>query len=158
MGDNLGAVEADVPFDRGGADQLIGQYRATARTIEDSRGPRLTEGEHALVDWKGPHSIEFRSRQRQADADACEITRALLRSAALLEEMCSAAEEEQRRRVQAREYRQAVEQNATRSTADIGDRLTTEGIMTGDKPLPPMPPPERDPPRSVSPIPFVGSR
>lgn len=49
MGDNLGAVEADVPFDRGGADQLIGQYKAAARIIEDSRGPRQTEGEHALL-------------------------------------------------------------------------------------------------------------
>ena len=111
MGDDFGAVEADVPFDWGGADRLIGEFRSAAAAIEDKRGSRRSGGEHALVDWKGPHADEFRHRLSTGDADAGEVVAALRRSATQVEQLRAAAEAEQRRRVQAREYMQAKAEN-----------------------------------------------
>lgn len=138
MGDDFGAVEGDVPFDWDGAARLITQFRATATAIDDQRGGRQAAGEHALVDWKGPHSEEFRGRIATGDADAGELAASLRRSASQVEQLRTAAEEEQKRRVLAREYMRAKEENERKEANMnmLGDSLTGEDFK-----MPPKPPP-----------------
>ena len=80
MSDEFGAVKEDVPFDWDGASKLIAEFRAAATAIEGQRSGRTSAGEHALVDWKGPHAEEFAGRQSTGDADAQEIATSLRRS------------------------------------------------------------------------------
>lgn len=155
MSDDFGAVEEDVPFDWGGADRLIGQFRSTAAVIEAQRGSRRSAGEHALIDWKGPHADEFRSRQSTCDADAGQIAESLRRSATQVEELRVSAEEEQKRRELAREYLRVKEENdRSESFADkIGVFLTGDSLG-----LPPAPPPPREAPTMLVSAPAIGGR
>lgn len=155
MGDDFGAVEEDVPFDWDGADRLITQFRAAATAIEDQRGSRQSAGEHALKDWKGPHSEEFSGRQTTGDTDAGEIASALRESATRVEQLRDAAREEQKRRELAREYMTAKEENDKNESNmnKVGDFFTGEDFK-----MPPKPPPRKDAPLLTAPEPATGAR
>lgn len=155
MGDDFGAVEEDVPFDWGGADRLIAQFRSAATAIEDQRGSRQSAGQHALVDWKGPHSDEFSDRQSTGDADAGEIATSLRRSATQVEQLRDAAKEEQKRREMAREYMTAKEENDKNES--LGNKFM-DGVRGEDFKMPSKPPPRKDAPLLTAPEPATGSR
>ncbi len=155
MGDDFGAVEEDVPFDWGGADRLIAQFRSAASGLDGQRGSRLSAGEHALVDWKGPHAEEFRGRQSIGDVDAGEIATALRQSATRMEQLRDAAQEEQKRRELAREYMSAKEENDKNES--LGNKFM-DGVRGEDFKMPPKPPPRKDAPLLTSPEPATGSR
>lgn len=155
MSDDLGAVQEDVPFDWDGADQLVTHFNATAARIEDQRGSRDAAGEHALVDWAGPHSQEFRGRQRTGDQDAVEIADALRAAAEQVRAMKRAAQEEQDRRVAAREYIRAKEEN------DQNESLLNQGsdlLFGEDFEMPPKPDPPKPEPMLSAPPGSAGQR
>lgn len=155
MGDDFGAVEEDVPFDWSGADRLITQFRAAATTIENQRSGRRAAGDHALVDWQGPHSDQFVQRQATGDADAQEIASSLRRSATQVEELKSAAEEEQKRRELAREYMRAKEENDRNES--VGNKIM-DGLTGEDFKMPPKPPPRKEAPLLTAPEGAAGAR
>lgn len=148
VADDLGAVEEDVPFDWDGADRLARQFDATAATISDQQGTRSSAGTHALIDWEGPYSKEFVSRQDTGDQDAGEISSALQEAAEQVRAMKRAAQEEQDRRVKAREYIRAMEENEKNESTlnKIGDFLGGEDFEKPPKPPPPKPEPSLSPP------------
>ena len=148
MADDLGAIEEDVPFDWDGADRLVTRFEATATKIEDQRGSRTSAGQHALIDWAGPHSTEFTGRQAQGDTDAVEIASALRTAAERVRALKRAAQEEQDRRVKAREYMVAKAEN------DENESLLNKGkdFLTGeDFEMPPKPPPPKAEPMLTAP-------
>ena len=155
MSDEFGAVEEDVPFDWDGASKLIAEFRAAATVIEGQRSGRTSAGEHALVDWKGPHAEEFAGRQSTGDADAQEIATSLRRSAEQVEQLRTAAREEQHRRELAREYIKAQEENEANES--FGDKAH-DFFFGEDFKMPPKPPPRKDAPLLTAPEGSAGAR
>ncbi len=152
FGFDFGSEEEDVPFDWGGADLLIAEFRATATVIEGQRGSRQSAGDHALIDWKGPHAEDFLIRRSTCDADAVQIAESLRRSATQVEDMRIAAREEQKRRELARDYLRVKGENQ-RLGEDASFVTAVEEFR-----MPTSPPPRQGAPMVLVPAPAIGGR
>lgn len=149
MGDDLGAVDEDVPFDWDGADRLATQFDTTATTIDDQRKTRIDAGNHALIDWTGPYAVEFVGRQNTGDSDAAEIAGALRQAAEQVRAMKRLARDEQNRRIKAREYIKAFEENERNE--NFGDKAHDFFFGEDFDPPPKPPPPISEPSLSAPP-------
>src|SRR3954465_10746051 len=101
------AIEVDVVFDHTGAAELAGRFRAMAAELDrQSGGARALPALAARAEWRGPHAERFDQRLRQCCVDGHELARACRRAAEGLEEMATAARQEQRRREEARVWQE----------------------------------------------------
>jgi hypothetical protein len=155
VGDELGAVHEDVPFDWDGADTLITAFESMAQQIQDQRPSRQAAGAHALDQWIGQAVPLFVQRQSAGDMDAGELVDALRDAAEDVRALKRAAQEEQDRRIAAREYVAAYERNEAEESLwdDITDFFGGEDFEP-----PPMPPPPRPEPHLSSPTGSVTER
>jgi hypothetical protein len=155
VGDELGAIHEDVPFDWGGADTLISAFDTMAQQIDEQRQGRRTAGDGALVDWVGQAVPLFLQRQSVGDADAGELVAALRDAAEDVRALKRAAQEEQDRRVAARAYVTAYERNEAEESTwnDITDFFGGEDFEP-----PPLPPPPTPEPHLSSPAGTVTER
>ena len=155
MGDDLGAIHEDVPFDWDGADTLITAFEQMAQEISDQRSVRLTAGGQALDQWEGQAVPPFVQRQDAGDADAGELATQLRDAAEDVRALVRAAREEQARRVAAREWVTAYERNEAEESLwnNVTDFFGGEDFEP-----PPMPPPPRPEPHLSSPAGTVQER
>lgn len=147
MGDDLGAIHEDVPFDWDGADTLITAFEQTAQQISDQRATRLTAGDRALDRWEGQAVPLFLQRQAAGDADAGELVAQLRDAAEDVRALVRAARAEQARRAAAREWVASHERHERGESGErlwdgIADMTDMTDIFGGeDLEAPPMPPP-----------------
>jgi hypothetical protein len=155
VGDELGAIHEDVPFDWGGASTLISAFESMAQQIDDQRQARHTAGEGALVDWQGQAMPLFLQRATAGDTDAGELVAALRDAAEDVRALERAAREEQNRREAARAYVTAYERNEAEESTwnDITDFFGGEDFEP-----PPLPPPPAPEPHLSSPAGMVSER
>lgn len=91
-------------FDTGVADRLIGACRDAARTLQDQRGGRESISTAALTEFRGVFADCFRENVAAERAARSELVHMLEDVARRVQEAKSAAEVEQRRLDQVREW------------------------------------------------------
>lgn len=103
MGD-LEGIDEDVPFDWAGADALMAKLRSSAGHLEGQVPRRQADAREARGEWRGHYAGKFDDRVAVCTADARAIAAAMKDAARTLEELARLAQEEQDRRVKARQW------------------------------------------------------
>lgn len=134
---DLGAIHEPVPFAFGAATRLATELRGLARQLDDQVGERRRQAALARAEWRGAYGDQFDSRLTTCTGDAARFATAMLAAVRQLEELLERARAEERRRAQAREWKQRQD--------DEGFLDDTHDLFFGEDDLPPPPPP--DPPR-----------
>ncbi len=137
----LGAIDEDVPFDNGAADDLISAFNTAASDIDGQAAGRSGFVSTAEKDFHGHFSDLFTNNASVASSDASELTarlREVATGAGLLKEE---ARKEQQRRKTAREWKK--EQDDRNVFEEFGDWL-------GGGEDPPVGPPAAEPTIPVS--------
>lgn len=101
---DLGAYDKDVKFNWTAADDLVAELRSTAKVLEDQIGHRKRLGVDARKQWKGFYGNQFDGRLNICTGDAQRFVGKLRAAANDLEELAKLARQEQKRRVNAREW------------------------------------------------------
>jgi hypothetical protein len=164
----LGAIHEDVRFDGVKARELAGELRSVARVLEEQRGERGRIKVSPRESWRGRYGDEFEGRVGTCTGDAGKLAKSMVTAAGRLDEMARLAQEEQDRRVQAREWEAAQDDGGgglfggvpvVGEVVDaVGDAVdTVDDFVTGEDDLPPPPPPV-EPPRIPIEVPMMADR
>lgn len=146
---DLGPINEPVRFAYGAASRLAGELRTTAGQLGDQVGTRRQQAAAARREWRGVFGDQFDTRVATGTGDAGRFEAAFRRAADQLDELAARARAEERRRAQAREWKQ--QQDDEGLVEKIGD------FFGGEDDVPPPPPP--DPPtRFVTEAPMAASR
>src|SRR5688572_10538434 len=104
--DALKGIDDDVRFDYRAADELAGEFRAGARLLRRQADGRSRLADNALQQWKGRYATQFKERKVQAAQQASGLAGAMEQAARDIDALKQAAEAEQDRREQARQWKE----------------------------------------------------
>ncbi|MFC7623801.1 DUF6531 domain-containing protein [Microlunatus sp. GCM10028923] len=119
---DLGAIDTDVPFDNGTADDLIAAFDNAATAVDDQASSRASYVTTGSNDFKGHFSELFTSNAAVASADATELASRLREVATAARNLKEEARKEQERRKTAREWKQR--QDDRNVFEEFGDWVT----------------------------------
>ncbi len=136
---------ADIPFDFGAAQQLAGEFDATADLLDSQSGTRPGLAAGPRASWEGRLGGEFDDRVATCVADGQRLADAMRRAATGVRELAAHVAEENRRREHARAWEREQQDKAWYQR--IGGNISD--FFTGRDPIPPPPPPPHPPSTEV---------
>ena len=143
----LGAIHEDVGFDWLAAGDLAAEMRSAATALETQMVEREVLRGTARAEWEGRFGEEFDTRVATGSGDAGRFATSLRDAADRLDELARLAQQEQDRRVQAREWEasQSGGGGLLGSVPVVGDVVdAVDDLLTGED-VPPPPPPVEPP-------------
>lgn len=128
----LEGIDQDVPFDWHAAERLVAKFRSAATRLDKQVPRRQSDARTAREEWRGLYAHQFDGHVKICTSDAKAIAGAMRSAALKLEELARLAQEEQDRRVKAREWEE------DQKNKSLVEKVTDElGVTSKDDDKPP---------------------